>query len=262
MLLLFSDLVSSQVISGLVTDTAGNPIPYVSIGILNGNRGTISDENGSFTINLTGVNTDDTLRFSSLNYFPVDFQVLSLKNKNELDVVLRQRAYLLEGVEVRPLENVEVEFGSTKKYRSGYMFSGIGEGFELARLFSTEVRVFLKEFKFRTKFPDYDSVLFRINIYKSKNGFPGESINKSDIFVTSTGKGWTGIDISASKISVTGEFFISVEAIKGWKDNKVTRANIIISGTLKRGVSYLRLTCLGKWEKTNMELNYYLKAEY
>ena len=46
--LLFSEILFSQVVSGVVTDTTGNPVAYVSIGIVDGNRGTISNENGFY----------------------------------------------------------------------------------------------------------------------------------------------------------------------------------------------------------------------
>ncbi len=261
-LLSLSNLMDAQVISGLVNDKNGNSLPYVSIGIVNGNRGTISDESGFFMLDLTGISRDDTLRFSSLGYSFVDFIVSSVKDDKNLMVVLEQKAYLIDGIEVRPLQNVEVEFGSRRKYRSGYMFSGIGEGFELAQLFSNKRRVILKKIMFRIESTGYDSILFRLNIYHNENGFPDANINKSDIFVISRKKGWISKDVSIFIIQTDGDFFVSVEAIKGWKDSVQARADIVISGkSVKDGGARLRLACLGKWETNNLLMNYYILAE-
>ena len=259
--LLFSEILFSQVVSGVVTDTTGNPVAYVSIGIVDGNRGTISNENGLYKIDLTGINKDEVLRFSSLGYHPVDLKVSSATENQNLNVVLNKKVYALQGVEVHPLKNIVVEFGRKKRYRSGFAFTGIGEGFELAQLFKNNKKVILKKFMFRINSTGYDSILFRIHFYNSNNGSPGMSINNKNIFVTSKGKGWVSKDISAENILISDDFFVSVEAIKGWIGSEIKRSDVIIAGAMKDGNSLLRLACLGYWENAHLLLNYFIEAE-
>ena len=74
-------------------------------------------------------------------------------------------------------------------------------------------------------------------------------------------KGWIKEELSEYNIVVDDDFYISIEAIKGWQsiNNKNTlNAKIVISGTIDKGESYNREFSLGYWRKTNSELAYYL----
>ncbi len=56
------------------------PIPFVNIGILGKNIGTVSDANGQFTLDIPQAEMvpSDTLRFSSIGYQSLDFLVKDL----------------------------------------------------------------------------------------------------------------------------------------------------------------------------------------
>ena len=61
--------ISNGELQGLVLDKiTGEPLPYTNIYVLHKNKGTISNENGRFLMDLSGLEKDDTLRFQYIGY--------------------------------------------------------------------------------------------------------------------------------------------------------------------------------------------------
>jgi len=52
----------------VVSQTDQKPIAYVNVGIVNTGFGTISNEDGSFSLQVPQLNLKDTLRFSGIGY--------------------------------------------------------------------------------------------------------------------------------------------------------------------------------------------------
>ncbi len=90
-------------ISGKVTDTAGLPLPGVSIAIKGGTKGTISSSNGSYT--LADVPSDATLIFS---FVGLKSQEIKVSGKSIINVKLEEEAVGLDEV-------VAVGYGTMKK---------------------------------------------------------------------------------------------------------------------------------------------------
>ncbi|HAX15349.1 MAG TPA: SusC/RagA family TonB-linked outer membrane protein, partial [Leeuwenhoekiella sp.] len=73
-----------QLVSGTVTDTEQNPIPGVSIRLLNRNTGTQTDMQGAFSIQ---AQPSDTLSISYLGFKTIR---LPVSNQNNFTIVLQQ----------------------------------------------------------------------------------------------------------------------------------------------------------------------------
>ncbi|PIB23394.1 SusC/RagA family TonB-linked outer membrane protein [Maribacter sp. 4G9] len=81
-------------VSGIVTDATGNPIPYVNVLLSGTNKGTITNEEGKFSINTT--DTKGVLEFSVLGYqtqkVPINdlsyIEVTLLESSEQLDEVV------------------------------------------------------------------------------------------------------------------------------------------------------------------------------
>lgn len=86
---------NQQKVSGNVTDKAGIPIAGVSILIEGTNKGTQTDFDGNYTINVTS--NDNVLVFSYLGFKQ---QKISVKNKTTIDVVLLEDSEYLDEVVV------------------------------------------------------------------------------------------------------------------------------------------------------------------
>jgi len=258
--LLLSSVTFSQIINGVVLDSNNRPISYVNIGIVNGNQGTITDEMGNFSIDLTNTEQSEILRVSCVGFFPRDFQVSSIRNIKNLKVVLEEQVFLISEVIIKSSKTKTVEFG-TKKVHAGAWCFWIGDGFELSQLYKNRDKVNLKSFMFHIESTTYDSLLFRLNIYSNKNGLPGENLNTSNIYIKTNKTGWASQDLTSNNIIIDSDFFLSVEVIKGWQNAPEKDEKIMISG--KKGIRkcYFRGSSMGRWRESSISLDYYLLAE-
>lgn len=90
-------------IKGKVTDQKGNPLPGVSISIQNDNKGTVTDDNGNFSINV--LNKDVILVFSFLGFSK---QEVKVGDQTFLNISMIEKADQLSQI-------VVVGYGSQRK---------------------------------------------------------------------------------------------------------------------------------------------------
>ena len=85
---------------GQVIDAATKePLPYVNIGLLNKNIGTVSDETGYFELEVnTEQNSRDTLRFSMIGFETKSYTLNDFINQNEIEVYLTEKSTALDEV--------------------------------------------------------------------------------------------------------------------------------------------------------------------
>ena len=75
------------------------PLPYVNIGLLNQNIGTVTDEAGYFELEVPGNGyADATLRFSMIGFEPQDFMLQEYRDQKILTIPLQEKATALEEV--------------------------------------------------------------------------------------------------------------------------------------------------------------------
>ncbi|MFT6933788.1 MAG: TonB-linked SusC/RagA family outer membrane protein [Maribacter sp.] len=84
---------AQEIVSGTITDTAGTPIPYVNIQLTGTNKGTISNEEGTYSLSIT--NSLGVLKFSALGY---ETQNVPLNNIGIIDVTLLESSEQLNEV--------------------------------------------------------------------------------------------------------------------------------------------------------------------
>jgi hypothetical protein len=260
LLSLFPIVAFSQLINGVVLDKHSKPIPYANIGIVNGNKGTISDESGRFKIDLTNANKTNTLRFSCIGFYSKDYLLSSITNDNMV-VVLDEKVFSINEVKVYPSKEKLIEFGKKKVHGGGWEFGGMGDGVELAVPYSNKSKIILQKFMFNIHSSNYDSTLFRVNIYSNNNGVPGDIINQTPIFIKSKTIGWNDMDLYSYKIRINNDFIISLEAIKGWKDSNECIEVIRLSSKNGKGYTLARIASQGTWQKSDTFLDYYVVAK-
>ncbi len=94
----------AQTIQSTILDfNTREPIPFVNIGILGKNIGTVSDTNGQFTLDIpqSEIVPKDTLRFSSIGYQSLDFLVKDLATLPK-EIKLQKTTLLLPTVTINP----------------------------------------------------------------------------------------------------------------------------------------------------------------
>ena len=85
---------------GQVIDAATEePLPYVNIGLVNQNIGTVTDEAGYLVLEVPGNGyADATLRFSMIGFEPQDFTLQECRDQKILTIPLQEKATALEEV--------------------------------------------------------------------------------------------------------------------------------------------------------------------
>jgi hypothetical protein len=176
LIVLSGSFVKAQ-IKGTVRDSIGNPIPYVSIFVENENKTTTSEENGSFSIQ---VSLDAKLIFSALGYERKT--ILASKTSK---VVLKRIIFDLDDVVIKKGK-------SPKTLEIGQVSNAILEAFDTgpkidAKFFPYQEKYkktkWIKKIKLFTDSPIERSSV-KLHIYSvDENGFPGEELLTQDLIV-------------------------------------------------------------------------------
>ena len=183
-MLFLTSVNSTSQIKGVVKDSiTGKSIPFVSIWVENENNGTTSEEDGTFSINVS--EKSKNLIFSALGY---DKKTIKIANTSE--VYLKQIPYELEEIIIlKRKETRQIEIGKTD--------NEILEAFDNGPRIDTKFFPYLPEYK-KTKFikqvtiftdSKIDNATIKIHFYNvDSNGFPAEELLGKD-FIVSVNKG-------------------------------------------------------------------------
>lgn len=208
-----------QSITGKIVETpSGQAVPYASIGIVGKNVGTVSGNDGSFSLTIPD-GADGTLRVSALGYAPFETSVAEFRQLGQNTVIrLKPDVKALKEVTVRHFAHA-AEWGNTninRKQRVDAGFVNNKLGNELGMVIKARQKpVKLMKFKAQVAYNRYEEMRFRLNVYAMKDGLPGESLLTDNIIVTSTiRKGVLEVDLSDYGIVAEGDFFISLEWIE------------------------------------------------
>ena len=100
-------------ITGKVVDTNDNsPLAYVNIGIKEKNRGTLSKEDGSFSMDIPSEYQSDSLTFSIVGYYESNLSIRDLIANKNVVIPLKQKPTQLEEVVVTGAKPVEKSMAS------------------------------------------------------------------------------------------------------------------------------------------------------
>ena len=195
-LFLTSFNITSQ-IKGVVKDSiTGKSIPFVSIWLENENNGTTSEEDGTFSVNVS--EKSKNLIFSALGY---DKKIIKVSEVSE--VYLKQIPYQLEEIIIsKRKETKQIEIGKTD--------NEILEAFDNGPRIETKFFPYLPEYK-KTKFikqvtiftdSKIDNATIKIHFYNvDSNGFPAEELLGKD-FIVSVNKGVNKTEFNVTKFNL------------------------------------------------------------
>ncbi len=274
-------------IEAFVLDKKTNePVPYANIGFINRRVGTVSDENGKFTLSYyeNSITENDILQFSRIGFETLQLnneeliQLLTSNNK----VFLNQKIYSIDEVILDFERRGEKRIGNSNfdKDSFGYWKDKKALGGEIATLIRIKKKnTQLLDLKFNILENPSDSLKLRINIYDYDKGFPGKNLLLKNIFYSiSNKKGTETIDLEPYNIMVDHDIVVGLELIKvygnkiGFVLSATKRFGITNSGyiteygtpnTISSGVSFTRYISQGKWEKfPNTGMNFSLLLSY
>lgn len=255
MLCIYSQILNGQdlVLSGIV-QSHGEPLPFATLGILNKNIGTVTDDKGVFELKLPESSREDTLVVSYLGFKPRSFIPSTIRQKKNWQVNLEKDTLLLRPVVVLDKRARKRRLGG-KKEKSTYVWvSAQGKGAEVATLMQPKFPLFLNKLGVQIFNKNAGSFRLLVNLYEQNASTlqPGKSLLHRQILIESDQEsGWLEVSIEAENIIVDEPFYVAFK----WVDVEGRRPQIAINDKL---ASMTRYVALGKW----MELfNWNIRAE-
>lgn len=239
--------VIGQDITGiLVNSESKQPIEFANIGIVGKNVGTVSGLNGRFSLSVDSKYDNDTILFSIVGYKPLLLKVSDLRKKIENVVLLEEKVYELKEVMIRPKKFKQKTLGVTTKAKmisAGFKDNLLG--YECGILMNVKKTAFLKTVDINISDCSYDTIFYRLNIYKVLRKMEFENILTEPIYIKMPRDSVLDgiqIDLQSKNIVVEGDFLITLEHVKDLGNGYLN----FCAGLLAK--TYYRKTSQGMWE--------------
>jgi CarboxypepD_reg-like domain len=243
------------------------PLPYVNIGFIEKRKGTVSNEQGGFTLiyheDLIG--EKEVLQFSTLGYKTLKVKVSQLvkflSNTNKFYLIPEPLALDEVFITNEKRSQMRIENINATSNLMGYWKDKEALGGEI----TTRIKIKNK----RTKFLDLkfniientsDSIKVRVNVYDYKKGYPKKNILKTNIFhIIKSKEGEETIDLSPYNIMVNDDVVIGIELVEVFGSD----INFAISASKVRGTSFIRLISQDTWKRYyNIGINFSILTSF
>ena len=240
-------ILQGQVVDALTKD----PLPFVNIGVLKKELGTVSNEDGFFFLEVPDVYATETLRLSMIGFDTRDFQVAELETilLSNNTLVLAEQTTFLEEVVLTAEKNWDTRISgnssTSKLLITGFTSNQLGN--EIALFVKVKkTPAYIDGIQFSVVENIYPEVSFRVNVYSSTYRFPDENILKENIFVTlKQSEGLISVDLKEYDILVEDDVFISLE----WIDEDLGSEGLWFSAGVFGKSIYARSTSHAEWKK-------------
>ena len=251
-LLSFNALNAQHILQGRIIDAfTKESLPFVNIGVLKKELGTVSNEDGFFFLEVPDVYAAETLRFSMIGFDERDFQVADLEAillSNNTLVLAEQTIFLEEVVltaEKKWYTRVSGNATTSKLLITGFTSNQLGN--EIALFLKVKkTPAYIEGIQFSVVENIYPEVRFRVNVYSSEYRFPDENILKENILVTlKQSEGIISVDLKEYDILVDDDVFISLE----WIDEDLGSEGLWFSAGVFGKSIYARSTSQAEWKK-------------
>ncbi len=257
--LLNINLAIGQVISGVViNEKNGETIEYANIGIVGRNIGTVSDYQGKFTIDINSQFDNDTLLVSSIGYFPKEIKVSELRNEN-IKVALKEKVYEIKPVVVKPKIYKQKTLGVTTRFRR--IIAGFKDnllGYEMGIMMKVKKSARIKSVNLNLSVCAYDSLFYRLNIYKVTGPLMFENILESPIYLNLAKdevKETVRVNLEKYNLVMEGDFLVTIEHVKDLGNGRL----YFCAGLKER--TYYRKTSHGEWKTAPVGISISVDAD-
>lgn len=219
------ECLSQIVVAGKVLNRdTHKPIAFANIGIIGSGVGSISNEDGSFSLPIPAKNLNDSLTFSAIGFGKKKVPINYFLGSPEKLVLLNEKAYTLNEVLVYEAKekNKIFEVGNRSHVGGVLETDTLYSGRSIALLINPKSKkelqfpVYIQKASLRILRNNLPSFRFRIRLNRidSVTGAPGEDILKKSIIVTSSKRsGWIDFDLSALHQLIDSPFFITFEQL-------------------------------------------------
>lgn len=237
-------------ITGKVIDSASKePVPYVSIGIKELSKGTVSDGAGKFELNRMA--EEAIIIFSSIGYESLEVQSKDLGL--EATVELTKKNYDLGLVEVQAsrFDGEERIFGLKNEKRGPSIGFGNPQlGTSIGSLIRLDKPTYIKSANFVLNHAKGDSLLFRVNIFSFENDEIGENLLTENVLIREKQrKGTITVDLTDYNLVLESDVILAVEWLKDFDELGSKGVTFDLKkGKKSKGV-YLKLFSTGTFSK-------------
>jgi hypothetical protein len=255
----------SQTFSGVITEVNSKvPISYASIGIMNTNSGTVANNEGYFSINISKFSENDTLRISAIGYENLDFLIKHCRSFIKLggiNLELNTKVNNIDEITITASKTKTIKIGNDIKASMIFgRFQDKNTGAEIGTVlkYQKKKKGQVKSFNINLHETINKYIPFRINLYSMKNGLPHKNILKKPIYTK--GKivnGYLSIDVSDLNIYIKGDSFLSIELI----ENINTDGILFKAGYLK-SKTYYRAASQDQWKKAPLGVSIWSEVTY
>lgn len=254
-LILFTFYCNAQIVSGTVFSKEDRkPIPYVKIGVEKEKIGVISDEKGSFSIDLSGIDVAHKVKIEVPGYENYSVSVQEFSKQNSQKIFLNEKIKNIQEVKLVSKKLVDKNWGVNTKTK--HVMYSVNPQFrkedflgETALEFNASKRSKIKNINLNiASYTSDKPVLMRYSIYTEKNGFPDKNILEEEITVELTEAmikdGTFTLDVNHYNIWVQGKFFIGIQFLKEFEGKINISAALFRTGFLRK--------FYGDWEKVTL----------
>lgn len=253
---------------GKVTDKkTEEPLPYVNIGVLDRETGTVSDIEGNFELELDESYLQDTLRASMIGYTPIELAINeAVQIKPLVRLEMEEKVQELNEVTVLAKALKRRRLGNTTK--SKFLSTGFGYeqlGAEMGIKVNIRKPTLVDSFKFHISYNRLSSkAIFRLNFYNVEKGRPGQNILNDNIFVTIEPNqvGRISVDLMPYDITLTEDVMVTLEWVDFVGEKDMEEA-IYFSLALVGNPTYFKRASQAKFKRQqSLGIGFYLDVQY
>ena len=264
-LVLFSSIsVYSQSLKGKVlSNSTKTGIGFVNVVFVGKNIGTVTDEDGNFTLTLVNIINSDSLRFSIIGYESKTLSVLQLKEDSSKKVFLDLKVYKLLEVNVihkKGRKPKEITIGTevvSNDLKSGFENNDLGS--ELGFKANVKEAVLLEDLNLNVATCTFDTVTYRLNIYQSVDKIEYKNILTEPIYISFSKDKINNVitsDLKKYSIIVKGDILIALELYKD-----LGEGSLLFHTEFFTGYTFHRKTIDGNWTKSPGVIGMYLDGQ-
>ena len=229
-------------------------LAYVNIGVLNKDLGTVSNKKGEFELLITESHSNDTIRISRVGFAPQKIVVKNILNRKEGFIIdLTEQISELNEVVVSAKKWKYKTLGNKTKSKflgTGFAYDMLGAEMGI-RINARKNPTLAQTFNFNISHNKLSAkVVFRLNMYKIKDGRPSENILQESILIpVESGQiGEISTDLKKYNIVLTDDVIVTLEWVEVAGELK-TGEGIFLSLGLFTGGTYHRKSSQGKMKK-------------
>ncbi len=237
---------------GIIKDAKTHePVPYVNIGIVKKDKGTVSTHQGTFKFEIPSSLMNDTIRLSSIGYHPKSMlakDFVEILKSNQI-IELQPDIMELDEVVVKNKKLKEKILGNktkSKKMRGAFSYAVAGNEVGI-KVKIKDSPTYIEKFHANVVSNTSEKVKFRLNFYSIKDGMPNEKLVKENIiFSVNVKEGQFTLDLKEYNIVLEEDFYSTIELLENQQEDE----GVFFSAGLFGNTMAYRYTSQGEWTKS------------